>query len=311
MAESAEKATPSKEPAAADPVAAYRETGERIRARVDRNAKLLGSLGTIAVTAVGLAKISDLFPLSSTTAARIWFGLAVFGFVLAVAAVLYVATRLSKVGEPIVMRSDLDEVSAENKLSRKERERVASSFERTANLNRVDSLAAYEAAQHRLRRIARRTDDPAAKAELEADAAAIATDLSVTFAGAWVDLLRRRAARAVRGAGAWVAYAGFVAGFLLFALGTDYVQRRSRRSSGADREVRQSAQGGCGCHAAVDLLRACAGGGAPAPKAPEVRATIASSLLKALQACTEAVAAGTLPASACDGLRTATQQSLP
>jgi hypothetical protein len=311
MAESAEKATPSKEPAAGDPVASYRETGERIRARVDRNAKLLGSLGTIAVTAVGLAKISDLFPLSSTTESRIWFGLAVFGFVLAVAAVLYVATRLSKVGEPIVMRSDLDEVCVENKLSRKERARVASSFKRTADLNRVDSLAAYEAAQHRLRRIARRTDDPAAKAGLEADAAAIATDLGVTFAGAWVDLLRRRAARAVRGAGAWVAYTVFVAGFLLFALGTDYVQ--------SDRSDRLALIEKCAkarkADAAAKLPSICSepapAAEPPAPTAVEVRATISSALLKALQDCTAAVAAGTLPATACDRLRTATRQSLP
>lgn len=311
MADSAEKAAPSKELAPADPLASYRETGERIRARVDRNAKLLGSLGTIAVTAVGLAKVSDLFPLSSTMDSRIWFGLAVLGFVLAVAAVLYVATRLSKVGEPIVMRSDLDEVCVENQLSRKERERVASSYKRTADLNRMDSLAAYEAAQHRLQRIARRTDDPVAKAEREAEAAAIDTDLGVTFAGAWVDLLRRRAARAVRGGGAWVAYAVFVAGFLLFALGTDYVQSERGDRLALIEKCAKARK----ADAAASLPSICSEPAPaekpPAPNAVEVHAAISSSLLKVLQDCAAAVAAGTLPPTACDGLRTTTQQALP
>jgi len=213
-------------PAAAEGAAGasqWRAAIQDIRSRVEFSAKVLGGVGTTAATAVGIDRIGDLYPVSHTVWSWVWFGLAIIGFAGLAAAILFVTYRLWSVSQPVRVRADLESMKKSERLSPAEEHEVSALFTETARLNGHNDLRAYEAREGRLTRIAARISDEKERGRIEQMAAAIRADLEVTFARAAHLVVRRRASNAIRDSMSQAAYGVFVVGFLLFALGTDYV----------------------------------------------------------------------------------------
>jgi hypothetical protein len=195
---------------------------DTLRTRVDLTAKALAAVGTTAVTAVGLARIGDLFPAVGWKSWT-WFTLAIVGFLGLAVAVGYFIYRLWSVHQPLFMRADERAMVAQGDITAAEKEDVRAVYRRTAELNRAPSLRAYEARADRLERIAEQTPPGERRDELLEDADRIRGEIEVTLARAALRILRRRTTKAVTDRRAAVAAALFVLGLLLFALGTDYV----------------------------------------------------------------------------------------
>ena len=206
----------------------WRDAIATLRKRVDLTAKTLGGVGMTAASAVGIAKIGDLFPIPPGCASHVWFGLAIVGFVALAGAILIVTYRLWSVNKPVLMRSSLEAmrdpaVGGGEEISEKEEKEVRVIYQETARLNGAPSLRAYEAHHRRLLRIAERTADHDKRAKHESAAKKIAADIQATLLLAALVVIRRRTSNAVRGFGSIVAYGLLVGGIVLFALGTDYV----------------------------------------------------------------------------------------
>ena len=134
-----------------------RDVIEKLRARADTTAKTFGALATTAVTAIGFAKLGDIYPLQD---GLVWpLSVALIGFLLMILSVAFFTARLWGVAQPIMTRADPDRMTD---LRRNEPELVEAVDEQTATLNGVRALASYELRAHRFARIAdsRRTPTP-------------------------------------------------------------------------------------------------------------------------------------------------------
>jgi hypothetical protein len=221
---------------AAAAVARYATEAETLRQRADLAAKVLAGAGSTLITAVGIAKFSDLFPLPpahpipwagwvpwrNLAGFRTHIELAILGvlvgFALMIAAVLLIARRYWKASEVIPMRSDIDRMD----LKTKDRKLVKEAFDDQARLNDVPTLRAYEARAHRLERVAKWLPEDQAE-QTRTEATLIQTEVLATQLQGRVRVLRRRVSVSVRGWGAILLYAAFVIGVILFGLGTDYL----------------------------------------------------------------------------------------
>lgn len=220
----------------------YTEEAESLRQRSDLAAKVLVGAGSTLITAIGIAKFSDLYPLPPADAIpwldgvpwkhlpgfRTHVELAILGvivgFALMIATVMWIASRYWKVTEPLPMRSDLNRIrlNGSKRLEGEERRLVEDAYDDMARLNDVSSLLAYEARAHRLERVAKWL--PIKEAEqVRSEATLIQTEVLTTHTQARLRILRRRVASAVRGPWAIVLYAMFVVGVVMFGLGTDYL----------------------------------------------------------------------------------------
>jgi hypothetical protein len=172
------------------------------------------------VTAVGLAKFSDLFPFPPDPSGKsVWATRGVIlGFSLMIFAVLALAHRFWKLAAPIPFRADPE------KMDLRDWERddlVVPIYEETAALNAVQSLAAYEARALRFDRVARWLPDAEAK-QVRAEADVIRAEVLATLARAKVRLLRGRTSRAFTHL-ALLYYLLFGLGVLAFGLGADWL----------------------------------------------------------------------------------------
>ena len=276
----------------------WRDAADKLRGRVDLAAKALGGVGTTALTAVGLARIGDLFPVPPGLAPAIWFTLALIGFAGLAAAVFLVTRRLWSVHKPIFMRTDPDAMRMQEDLDDGELHQVRLVYQEAADLNDVPSLRAYEARGHRLTRIAARTADEAERQRLEKLTASIHTDIQAVFARAALRVIRKRTTAAVLGHGTKTTFLLFVAGIFLFALGTDYVvSERSERVTIAKSCAEARSAG------ALELPAICGEppGDEPQETSPtQERAIAAGALQEPLQRCLGIVDAGDAPAGSCD-----------
>lgn len=206
-------------PAGGKSVVELRDFIDRMRGRVDVTGKLLGAIGTTAATTFGIAKLGDVLPAPAGDA---WIAvLAIAALLAAIAGVLLVATRLSGVSRPLLMRTDLDAMRADGELSAREERLVGPLYERTARLNGTRTLSAYAWRAGSFRRVAERTGDPAERARREALAAGVESDVELTFGRAALIVIRDRSARAVTGVGAWVAYLLVAGGLIGFTVAAD------------------------------------------------------------------------------------------
>ena len=200
---------------------------EKIRQRAELSAKALGALGSTLLTAVGIAKFSDVYPLPDD--AGVVPRVVIAGFGLMALAVLSIFVRLVNVNEPIIWRTDLSQVRG---LKKKERAIAELELEDTATLADVESLRSYEARGHRLERVARRLPDEDLSAKVRVEADGIRAEAMATLHLANLQVVRYRSSQALKGAGAMVAYVLFILGLVLFAVGADYLQ--SERSDRID-----------------------------------------------------------------------------
>jgi hypothetical protein len=298
-----------------DPSAELDEAIAKLRGRVDVTAKAVGGLGMTAASAVGLAKIGDLFPISpgdefhiwfvETNAAHLWFSAAIAGFVALAAAVLIVTFRLWSVNKPVLMRSSISSMRNANvgdgeELSPQEEKEVKVVYAEAARLNGVPSLRAYEARYQRLLRLAERTADADRKAKLESEAKQIAEGINTTLGLAALVVIRRRASNAVRGFGSLVAYSLLVSGIVLFALGTDYVSSERTEQITIAKNCADAREAGAD---AATLPEICgpdpAGEESDKTSAAEEQAKAATALGEPLQQCLALVSSGDALPGAC------------
>lgn len=206
-------------PAGGKSVVELRDFIDKMRGRVDVTGKLLGAIGTTAATTFGIAKLGDVLP---APAGDWWIAvLAVVALVAGIVGVLLVATRLSGVSRPLLMRADLDAMHADGELSERELKLVRPLYERTARLNGTRSLSAYAWRAGSFRRVAERTGDPAERTRRDGLAAGVESDVELTFGRAALLVVRDRSTRAVTGAGAWVAYLLVAGGLIGFTVAAD------------------------------------------------------------------------------------------
>ena len=196
-----------------------RDTIAKIRERADLTAKALGGLGTSVLTAAGIAKFGDIFPWPATgwrsTTALI---AVVGGFVVMAFGVAFFTYRLWKVNEPVLMQTDLDSIE----LKGDERDIATEMFGRIADEHDADTLRAYELRGLRLRRIAKFRDETEAK-RLNDEADEIEREVSVAMTLVAADVVRKRAARAIRGTRSIIVALLFLVGVLAFGIGADYL----------------------------------------------------------------------------------------
>ena len=231
----------------------FRDVADKIRSNADLTAKALGGLGSALLTAIGIAKIGDLWPLPDTN--RGWFaaGVVVASFCVMAFVLAFITLRFWRLNEALVYASDVDDM--EDLRGREEKRKVRDVYERTSNLNNVHSLAAYEARAQRLYRIAARTDDENEAKRIRAEADAIAAEVVATQARAAVVIIRRRASQALRGRAAKAAYAGFVVAAIAFALSTDWLESERSAKITLAKECLAAAEEGATREALPELCR--------------------------------------------------------
>ena len=83
----------------ADQAQRFRDATEQIRARTERTAKGLGGLGTLAVSAVGIAKFADIFPFPPGQGW--WVALLIVSFLTMILVVGVFTYRLLRVSDRI------------------------------------------------------------------------------------------------------------------------------------------------------------------------------------------------------------------
>jgi hypothetical protein len=287
-----------------------------IRARTDLTAKLAGSLGTLGITAAGLSKFSDVFPLPAdpSCAQRLAIVGVLGGLIAMAVAVACFTARLWKVSAPLFMSVDPD---AMPDLDDDERPIVQRVYGETAVLNGVDSLSAYAARGARFERIAQDSSDDAVRKRLETDALQVRADVDATQARAATNVIRGRAKDALSGV-AYAIYALFVIALLAFGVGADYLdsERAGRVASakscaGAVKAVRDSSPATakliptlCGGRKAVDTVPAKTVDAKDDPTPQKETAAATKELGARYAAC---VAAAKSDASACVTLREALQ----
>lgn len=201
---------------------------ESIRTRTDTTAKGIAALGTTGITAAGLTKFSDVFPLPASP--TLWQGLAIC-FVIAAfsalaAAVALFTARLAKVSSPLFMKAKAADISD---ASTEEQTVIADIYQETADLNDANTFEVYTARGSRLQRVAQSTPDAKIATLAATEAKQINADVVATQARAATNVIRKRAQDAIHGKDAWKPYALFIAGLLVFGFATDYLD--SERSA--------------------------------------------------------------------------------
>jgi hypothetical protein len=202
----------------------FSEVMDKIRLRADTSAKAFAALGSTVVWAFGISKFADLYPYPDGIDGG-WGFLVVLAFMVLAIVVALISFRLFRVNQPIVMRTSVSDIRvAGEKLKREDEDCVVPVYERMADHNGVESLAALEARAKRFQRVAdlRPDDDPLAK-NLREQADLINAEVRATMATAAMDVIRRRSFRAVADGWAIGAYTAFVVAVLVFALTTDYI----------------------------------------------------------------------------------------
>lgn len=325
MTDEAAKSTNASTEVAGAAVKRYADATESLRQRADLAAKVLAGAGTTLITAIGIAKFSDLYPIppdsidvswldnvwllgdtlgeiqwltDRTTMSRVELAMVgvIGGFFLMIAAVIAIAYRYWKVTGAVPMRSDLNRMH----LKEEELDLVRDTYDEVARLNDVATLNAYEARAHRLERVAKWL--PSKDAErARADATLIQTEVLATQTQARLRVLRARVVKAVRGRVSVLLYLLFILGVVQFGLGTDYLASKRTdeitvAKACADAravELRLSLPPICGTPAE-----------APSDKALEIPSQVAASKLAltvSLQRCLESADKDdSLDAAACD-----------
>lgn len=219
MAKEEKEAEPAAtaEPSAADLQAqGFRDSIAQVRSRSDLTAKAIAGVGGAAIAAIGIVKYADVFPFEASWLWALGLGI---GFLAMAVGVALLARGFLRVQSPIVMRSDTRLIAD---VSRPELQEIQRAFDDTAAFNDADTLLAFEARSHRLRRVARYL--PAARAqEVLAEAEAIAADVRATHARAAHAAVRRRAEAATQSRPAILALLLILAGFTLATLSSDAI----------------------------------------------------------------------------------------
>lgn len=229
MAEAADERTDGERPGRAiaeAQIERFSALADGLLSRADLTAKAAAGLGSSGLTAIGIAKVADVYPFEGPDG---WlFGL--FGGFLAMGlAVAFFTRRLWRLQTPTLMRSTPWEI---RDLDKEEEDLVTETYAEIAKLNDVASLRAYEARAHRLSRVANLLEETPLGKALVAEASLIALEVRATLARARLNVVRRRTTRSILGFRAMLVYFAFLAGLVLFGIGADALE--AKRSGEAE-----------------------------------------------------------------------------
>ena len=211
---------------ATDQLAHFQETTEKIRARAETTAKGLGGAGTAALTAIGIARLGDIFPWPVEDGWRpVLFALLLaFGFGTLVFVLGYFTRRLWHITDAVIMRSGISRIDPELS-DPNERTKIESIYQEVADLNGAASLEVYELRAYRFEAAAEWIDDDSAK-RLREQAAQIAAEVAATLSRARTVLVRTRVSKAISDNKARMAYISFALGLIAFAVAADYFESK-------------------------------------------------------------------------------------
>jgi hypothetical protein len=214
-----ESASAGTQKLAADMNERFRDAVENVRKRAETTAKVLVALGTTVLTAVGIAKFSDVYPRPPGNGAYLAIVILIASFLAMALVIVFFTLKLWRLTEPLVMASDPEEIG--DLRGKKELDRVNEVYDQVADEKNVESLAAYEARADRLDRIARRTSDGKEAKRLGDEASVIRTEVVTAMGRAALAVMRYRTASAIRGWPALGAYLAFFIAVLSFGLSAD------------------------------------------------------------------------------------------
>lgn len=221
---------------------------EDIRSRSETSAKAIGALGTTALSAVGIAKFGDIFPLPPGHLS-VWTILVVMfvpvSFLLMVAAVVWFSIRLWRANEPIMMLADPAQMPRGD-LDGPERARVEQVYAAAAALHGKQTLADYEKDAIAFEREAE-AHSPGSRQEalLLAKAQRIRANVDEAEQRALVNVVRTRARDSVKNGASIAIYVTFALALVVFAIGVNYLD--SERTARVDAAK--------ACADAVDAVR--------------------------------------------------------
>lgn len=201
---------------------------ESIRTRTDATAKGLAALGTTAVTAAGLSKFSDIFPLPAEPSWPQIFAIAglLVGLAAMVTAVGWFTLQLWSVSSPVFMRLNPEQIKD---AEAPEREVIHRIYQEAADLNDAKTFEQYARRGLRLQRVAQRGPETDVAGLAATEAKQINADVAATEARALTNVVRKRAQETVRGRGTAAMCALFFVGVLAFGVAADYLE--SERAS--------------------------------------------------------------------------------
>lgn len=209
----------------------FRDLMTLIRGRTDVTAKGLAAVGTAAVSAIGYAKLADVFPYYGP-----WYALVGLGVGLAamVFAVVMLVRRFEDLAQTVITYADAERTRTKSELDHQEFTTLTREYEEMAKLNGVKSLRAYNARAHRFERIADASPDTTTASALRARADAIRAEVLATQDRAVVFILRERAKRAFFHKKAIALLAVFLLGWYGTALAADALEaKRADSEAGA------------------------------------------------------------------------------
>lgn len=195
----------------------YRDVADKLRSRVDVYGKTLAGLATVGTGAVGLAKLSDLYPEDADPSPP-GIVIAVLGLLFAAAGAITIAVMLMKAGDAAVVEVD----PSDGELSREERGTISPIFTATARRFGFSSLPALAEKESSLRRSVTRLPAGEARTDREARADELRVEIALALARGQVAVVRKRATKAVSGTVAKCCYAAVALGLVAFALAADW-----------------------------------------------------------------------------------------
>lgn len=304
-----EGATATAPPSGGRSASEFRDIADSLRNRTDVFGKTLGAVATLGTTAVGLSRISELYPVHEHDG--VWVVAACIGLAAAALAAIGVAVRLMWAGRPVFINADLENPE----LDESEREKIKPVFHVAARRFGYETLLGLEQRERVLRSAASQARDEDERTRRTALADEAKTEIEQALGQAQVVVVRQRTTNAVND-WSWVLYLLVIGGLILFALGADRVS--GDRTSIADAKACGEARKEGATPPELEKTGVCSTEGAPLaakpPSEPEARAQIDARLAGTLEACAALVAeanSGPLRNKDCDPIRKALSEIDP
>lgn len=275
----------------------YRDSLESLRTRTDTAAKALVALGTAGLTAVGIEKVTDVFPYPDDGAPFV--ALALLGFLWMVAVIVVFTVRLYRASKALKTSSDPNRMVTDPE----EREQVREIYRLMARSNRVPSLLAYERRAQQMQTQADAITDDARRNALYAQSARIRAEVRATQASAAHTVISGRLQGALSDRKTKLLGVSFVAALLAFGLAVDWLD--------SERTAEAVALKGCAdatrANVPADSLPefcAAAVPKAPEPKTPDQQAADRLASLAVLYGtCVDTAVQEKQPLTTCDSIK--------
>ena len=202
-----------------------------IRKRTDLTGKAIAGVGAGAISALGIAKLTDLFPLEGPD----WLiALIIGGLLVAGASVVVVFMRYDTAQRPFVTVSRIGRLAFRNG---KEKKLVRKIYDDAGRLNSVKNLAAYEAKAIALLRQAETEPDLKKKAELSSEADLIMAEVHAFQVRGAHAVVRERARWATSGAVSLACYALFFLGLATASISYDALTNEREKTTNERNEA--------------------------------------------------------------------------